>query len=166
MAGLEQEENPAGNAAGRTGWTRVLIAGTVPAGLGVAVWLSASFGAWSHLSNSLTAHLSCQQAKMGCLGAYQSSFLASAFSLPGLSLGLVLAVSYTIAAFLTTPGGHRFWRVGIAVAIIALLPLSDVWSLHQVQPVSVNVQPGTGGSAPSAPAVPATGSPALGPAKH
>lgn len=207
MATPEQDGNPAG----LTGWARVLIAGTVPAGLGVAVWLSASSGMWSHLFDSLTAHLSCEQSKMGCLGldllgasalvvalvalvgpllrlarvrpawpivltgplialivghAYQSSFLPSAFSLPGLSLGLVLAVSYAMAAFLTAPGGHRFWRVGIAVAIIALLPLSGLWSRHQVQPVSVKVQPGIGGSAPSAPPVPATGSRAPGHARH
>jgi hypothetical protein len=92
-----------------------------------------------------------------------AQFADRSFELSASEDGLL---SYAIAAFLTTPGGHRFWRVGIAVAIIALLPLSDVWSLHQVQPVSVNVQPGTGGSAPSAPAMPATGSPAPGPAKH
>jgi hypothetical protein len=208
---MEPEEQSAGGAAGRTGWARVLIAGIVPAALGVAVWLSIFLGLWSHLLDSLTAHLSCQQGKMGCLGldilgaltlvvalaalvgpllrlagvrpawpivltgppivlilshAYQSSPVASAFRLPGLSLGVGLALSYAGAALLTAPGARPYWRITFAIAIIALLPLSTLWSPNQPQPVTVNVQPGTGGSAPSAPAIPATGSLARGRATH
>ena len=157
-------------AAGRAGWTRVLIAATVPSAVCIVLWLVVSYGVQSHLFgnlyDSMSEHLGC--GRMGCLGlallglpvlavavvllvglllrlagvrpawpitfgglaialiighAYQRYFLAGA-PLTLLAAILGIAGSYAAAAFLTTPEEHRLVRIGLAVAIFALLPLS------------------------------------------
>jgi hypothetical protein len=56
--------------------------------------------------------------------AYLVSSLKSALSAPGVGLCLVLAVSYAAAAVLTASNVGRPWKIGIAVVIAALVPLS------------------------------------------
>jgi hypothetical protein len=158
--------------AGRTGWTRVLIAAGVPAVIGVAVWLPLNDGAWDGPLNALGNHLGCQSSRMGCLGpailgiaalavagcaatgallrlagvrpawpvalagpvialllgtAFQGSSLGRALSLPGLDLGLVLAISYGAAAYLTMPGGRAVWRITTGLSLLAVVLVLHVW---------------------------------------
>jgi hypothetical protein len=54
---------------------------------------------------------------------YQRYFLDGAL-LTLLAASVGIAGSYAVAALLTMPEGHRFLRIGLAVAIVALLPLS------------------------------------------
>jgi hypothetical protein len=59
--------------------------------------------------------------------AFQGSFLASALSLPGLGLGLVLAISYGAAAYLTMPGGRAVWRITTGLSLLAVVLVLHVW---------------------------------------
>jgi hypothetical protein len=54
---------------------------------------------------------------------YQRYFLNGA-PLTLLAASLGVAGSYAAAAFLAMSGGHRFLRIGLAIAIFVLLPLS------------------------------------------
>jgi hypothetical protein len=56
--------------------------------------------------------------------AYAASPLAGALSLPGLSLGLVLAVSYAAAAVLTGRGTRYYVRIGVTTVLVVLVAVS------------------------------------------
>jgi hypothetical protein len=105
--------------------------------------------------------------------ASEGSFLASALSPPGLGLGLVLAVAYAAAAYLTMPAAQHVGRIAVAAAVLASVLVLHLWKAPQgqsggsvIQPVPASPQcptpaaaspQGPGASAPpgSAPALPA-----------
>lgn len=103
-------EEPVHSTAGRTGWLRVLIAGAVPASLAITIWVSNSFGVWSHLVNSLTDHLNCQNGKMGCLGLDLFGGVALAIALPLL-----------IGPLLHLAGVRPAWPVVLTGPVISLI---------------------------------------------
>jgi len=84
--------------------------------------------------------------------AFQGSFLAWALSLPGLSLGLVLAISYGAAAYLTMSGVRTVWRITTGASLIVVVLALHLWSAPQGQSGGSGVQPlPAGGSSTQAP---------------
>jgi len=99
-----------GAAPGHTGWLRVLVVGVIPASVAIAIWVLNSFGVWSHLVDSASGRLGCQNGKMGCLGLDLLGWAAVAVALP-LLMGPALRLA----------GVRPAWPIVITGPVISLI---------------------------------------------